>query len=105
MSIELGSLCYLHSYEHYLKSGGETVLYVGDLSYSDEHDYKDMGLRWDTWGRFAERSAAYQPWMWNVGNHEVEFLPEVVHYLIITSVKSFHYFLKKLLNLMLLRLC
>ncbi|KAK7347114.1 hypothetical protein VNO80_21641 [Phaseolus coccineus] len=67
----------LSTLEHYLESGGQAVLYVGDLSYSDEHEFEDVGLRWDTWGRFAEKSAAYQPWFWNVGNHEVEFMPEV----------------------------
>ena len=75
----------LSTLEHYLESGGQAVLYVGDLSYSDEHEFEDVGLRWDTWGRFAEKSAAYQPWFWNVGNHEVEFMPEVV------TPKKFYY--------------
>ncbi|KAK4757219.1 hypothetical protein SAY87_007346 [Trapa incisa] len=48
---------------------GKTVLIVGDLSYAD---------RWDTWGRFIERSAAYQPWIWTAGNHELDFVPEIV---------------------------
>ncbi|KAL8556210.1 hypothetical protein ACS0TY_003851 [Phlomoides rotata] len=55
---------------------GETVLYVGDLSYADNHPNHD-NVRWDTWGRFAERSVAYQPWIWTAGNHELDFAPEI----------------------------
>ncbi|PHU10694.1 hypothetical protein BC332_22554 [Capsicum chinense] len=33
--------------------------------------------RWDTWGRFVERSNAYQPWIWTAGNHDVDFAPEI----------------------------
>ncbi|XP_076931041.1 phosphoenolpyruvate phosphatase-like [Bidens hawaiensis] len=36
-----------------------------------------MGERWDSYARFVERNAAYQPWLWIVGNHEVEYLPEI----------------------------
>ncbi|XP_043696041.1 purple acid phosphatase-like isoform X2 [Telopea speciosissima] len=50
---------------------GQTVLYVGDFSYADNYPFHD-NTRWDTWGRFIERSAAYQPWIWTVGNHEVD---------------------------------
>lgn len=55
----------------------EAVLYVGDLSYADnywDHDNR----RWDSWGRFVERSTAYQPWIWTAGNHELDFAPELV---------------------------
>jgi hypothetical protein len=62
---------------HYLESPGQTLLNVGDLSYADDYPL-DYQVRWDTWSRFIERSAAYQPWIWTAGNHELEFLPEVV---------------------------
>uniref|UniRef100_A0A5B6ZX04 Purple acid phosphatase n=1 Tax=Davidia involucrata TaxID=16924 RepID=A0A5B6ZX04_DAVIN len=55
---------------------GKTVLYVGDLSYADNYPNHD-NVRWDTWGRFTERSAAYQPWIWTAGNHEIDFAPEI----------------------------
>ncbi|CAL8175923.1 unnamed protein product [Prunus armeniaca] len=38
---------------------GQTVLYLGDLSYADDYPYHD-NVRWDTWGRFTERSAGVQ---------------------------------------------
>lgn len=56
---------------------GQAVLFVGDLSYADEHPFSD-NVRWDTWGRFSERSVAYQPWIWTAGNHEIDFSPELV---------------------------
>ncbi|XP_057967627.1 bifunctional purple acid phosphatase 26-like [Malania oleifera] len=65
----------LSTLEHYVESGGQTVLFVGDLSYSDRYQYNDVGIRWDTWGRFVEHSAAYQPWIWSAGNHEIEYMP------------------------------
>nr|XP_007131383.1 hypothetical protein PHAVU_011G009200g [Phaseolus vulgaris]XP_007131384.1 hypothetical protein PHAVU_011G009200g [Phaseolus vulgaris]ESW03377.1 hypothetical protein PHAVU_011G009200g [Phaseolus vulgaris]ESW03378.1 hypothetical protein PHAVU_011G009200g [Phaseolus vulgaris] len=52
---------------------GETVLFVGDLSYADKYPNHD-NVRWDTWGRFTERSVAYQPWIWTAGNHEIDFV-------------------------------
>ncbi|KAB2023276.1 hypothetical protein E1A91_D06G007300v1 [Gossypium mustelinum] len=55
---------------------GQTVLYVGDLSYSNDYPLHDNS-RWDTWGRFVERNAAYQPWIWTAGNHELDFAPEI----------------------------
>ncbi|KAL6846870.1 hypothetical protein ACP4OV_022723 [Aristida adscensionis] len=61
---------------HYEADGGDAVLFIGDLSYADaypEHDNR----RWDTWGRFSERVAAYQPWIWTAGNHEIDFAPEI----------------------------
>jgi len=56
---------------------GQTVLFVGDLSYADNYPNHD-NVRWDTWGRFVERSTAYQPWIWTAGNHELDFAPEIV---------------------------
>ncbi|KAI3949098.1 hypothetical protein MKW92_041012 [Papaver armeniacum] len=56
-------------------SKGQTVLFVGDLSYADNYPLHDNN-RWDSWGRFVERSNAYQPWIWTAGNHEIDFLPE-----------------------------
>ncbi|GAB2267696.1 prolyl aminopeptidase [Dionaea muscipula] len=55
---------------------GQTVLFVGDLSYADDYPFHD-NTRWDTWGRFTERSAAYQPWIWTAGNHEIDFAPDL----------------------------
>ncbi|KAJ0963150.1 hypothetical protein J5N97_028272 [Dioscorea zingiberensis] len=55
---------------------GEAVLFVGDLSYADNYPNHD-NVRWDTWGRFVERSVAYQPWIWTAGNHEIDFAPEI----------------------------
>ncbi|KAM0017932.1 putative Acid phosphatase [Helianthus debilis subsp. tardiflorus] len=34
-----------------------------------------MGVRWDTYGRFAERIQAYNPWISTAGNHEIEYMP------------------------------
>ncbi|KAI4344198.1 hypothetical protein L6164_011449 [Bauhinia variegata] len=65
----------LSTLEHYMQSEAQTVLFVGDLSYADRYQYNDVGLRWDTWGRFVERSAAYQPWIWCAGNHEIDYFP------------------------------
>ncbi|GAU34927.1 hypothetical protein TSUD_312580, partial [Trifolium subterraneum] len=55
---------------------GQTMLYVGDLSYANDYPFHD-NTRWDTWGRFIERVAAYQPWIWTAGNHEIDFAPEL----------------------------
>ncbi|KAI5061818.1 hypothetical protein GOP47_0022357 [Adiantum capillus-veneris] len=60
--------------EHYVQSKGQTVLLVGDCSYADKYPFYDNN-RWDTWGRFIERSAAYQPWLWTPGNHDIESGP------------------------------
>ncbi|PIA42298.1 hypothetical protein AQUCO_02000032v1 [Aquilegia coerulea] len=67
----------LSTLEHYMQSGGQTLLFVGDLSYADRYENNDVGIRWDSWGRFIERSAAYQPWIWTVGNHEIEYMPKM----------------------------
>ncbi|XP_008242837.1 PREDICTED: bifunctional purple acid phosphatase 26 [Prunus mume] len=65
----------LSTLEHYMQSKGQAVLFLGDLSYADRYQYNEVGLRWDTWGRFVEQSTAYQPWIWSAGNHEIEFMP------------------------------
>lgn len=65
----------LSTLEHYLQSGAQAVLFVGDLSYADRYQYNDVGIRWDSWGRFVEKSTAYQPWIWSAGNHEIEYFP------------------------------
>ncbi|KAM6553321.1 hypothetical protein CsatB_014083 [Cannabis sativa] len=71
----------LSTLEHYMESKAKAVLFLGDLSYADRYassyEYDQIGLRWDTWGRFVEPSTAYQPWIWNTGNHEVDFLPQL----------------------------
>lgn len=76
---DLGQTCdsnrTLSHYESNPKA--ETVLFVGDLSYADNYPNHDNN-RWDTWGRFVERSTAYQPWIWTAGNHELDFEPTIV---------------------------
>ncbi|KAL0334008.1 UNVERIFIED_CONTAM: Bifunctional purple acid phosphatase 26, partial [Sesamum angustifolium] len=67
----------LSTLEHSMQTGAQTILFVGDLSYADRYDNHDVGVRWDSWGRFAERSAAYQPWIWSAGNHEIEYFPHM----------------------------
>ncbi|KAL9660648.1 hypothetical protein QQ045_025465 [Rhodiola kirilowii] len=67
----------LSTLEHCIDSGAQAVLFVGDFSYADRYDHNDIGVRWDTWGRLLERSAAYQPWLWSVGNHEIEYFPHL----------------------------
>lgn len=68
----------LSTLEHYMESGAQTVLFLGDLSYADRYQFIDVGVRWDSWGRFVERSAAYQPWIWSAGNHEIEYMTYMV---------------------------
>ncbi|KAI3519197.1 hypothetical protein L1887_08224 [Cichorium endivia] len=66
--------------EHYLASRkGQTVLYVGDFSYADVHPYHD-NEKWDTFGRFVEKSNAYEPWIYIAGNHELDVAPEIDEY-------------------------
>jgi acid phosphatase type 7 len=60
-----------------MQSGGQTVLMVGDLSYADNYAHND-GIRWDTFARLIEPSAAYQPWITAAGNHEIEYRPDLV---------------------------
>ncbi|KAE8658244.1 hypothetical protein F3Y22_tig00116973pilonHSYRG00035 [Hibiscus syriacus] len=67
----------LSTLDHYMQSGGQTVLFLGDLSYADRYQLNDVSIRWDSWGRFIERSAAYQPWIWSAGNREIEYMPDV----------------------------
>ncbi|XP_024016469.1 purple acid phosphatase 5 isoform X2 [Eutrema salsugineum] len=58
---------------HYMSNPkGQAVLFVGDLSYADDHPNHDQ-RKWDSYGRFVEPSAAYQPWIWAAGNHEIDF--------------------------------
>lgn len=68
----------LSTLDHYIQSGAQAVLFLGDLSYADRYQYTDVGLRWDTWGRFVEKSTAYQPWIWSAGNHEIDYMPYMV---------------------------
>lgn len=64
--------------DHYVSNPkGQAMLFIGDLSYADDHPHHD-NERWDTWGRFVEKSTAYQPWIWTAGNHEIDFVPEIV---------------------------
>ncbi|KAK9062022.1 hypothetical protein SSX86_019206 [Deinandra increscens subsp. villosa] len=63
--------------EHYLTSGkGQTVLFLGDFSYADVHPFHD-NEKWDTFGRFIEKSSAYEPWIYVAGNHELDLAPEI----------------------------
>lgn len=68
----------LSTLEHCMQTGAQSILFVGDLSYADRYDNNDVGIRWDSWGRFVEQSAAYQPWIWSAGNHEIEYFPHLV---------------------------
>ncbi|KAF5822913.1 putative Acid phosphatase [Helianthus annuus] len=56
---------------------GQAVLFVGDISYADNYPNHD-NKRWDSLGRFAERSIVYQPWIWTTGNHELHYAPKIV---------------------------
>ncbi|KAK9102067.1 hypothetical protein Sjap_019321 [Stephania japonica] len=67
----------LSTLEHYMQSGGQAVLFVGDLSYADAYRDNGIGIRWDSWGRFVERSTAYQPWIWSAGNHDIDYMPNL----------------------------
>ncbi|KAK4727780.1 hypothetical protein R3W88_032697 [Solanum pinnatisectum] len=78
----------LSTLQHYMNSGAKSVLFVGDLSYADRYKYHDVGVRWDSWGRFVEPSTAYQPWIWNTGNHEIEYMPYMGE---VTMFKSYLY--------------
>ncbi|GMP31847.1 hypothetical protein CsSME_00005897 [Camellia sinensis var. sinensis] len=64
--------------EHYVSNPikGQAVLFAGDLSYADDHPNHD-NTKWDTFGRFIEKSVAYQPWIWSAGNHEIDFAPNL----------------------------
>ncbi|ESR38829.1 hypothetical protein CICLE_v10027113mg [Citrus x clementina] len=65
------------TFEHYVSNPkGQAVLFVGDLSYADDHPQHD-NRRWDSWGRFVEKSTAYQAWIWVPGNHELDYAPEI----------------------------
>jgi hypothetical protein len=64
------------------------MLYVGDLSYANDYPFHD-NTRWDTWGRFIERVAAYQPWIWTAGNHEIDFAPELVCLQYLSTILTF----------------
>lgn len=64
--------------QHYMANKkADAMLFLGDLSYADDHPNHD-NRRWDTWGRFIEPSAAYQPWIWCAGNHELDYAPYLV---------------------------
>ncbi|KAI8013782.1 Purple acid phosphatase 5 [Camellia lanceoleosa] len=71
--------------EHYMSNPikGQAVLFAGDLSYADDHPNHD-NTKWDTFGRFIEKSVAYQPWIWSAGNHEIDLasnlLPKINRY-------------------------
>lgn len=66
------------TFEHYLSNPkGQAMVFVGDLSYADNHPFHD-NRKWDAWGRFVEKSTAYQPWIWTAGNHELDLAPEIV---------------------------
>ncbi|ESQ55503.1 hypothetical protein EUTSA_v10025132mg [Eutrema salsugineum] len=62
---------------HYMSNPkGQAVLFAGDLSYADDHPNHDQ-RKWDTWGRFVEPCAAYQPFIFAAGNHEIDYVPEI----------------------------
>uniref|UniRef100_A0A1J3J9J4 Purple acid phosphatase n=1 Tax=Noccaea caerulescens TaxID=107243 RepID=A0A1J3J9J4_NOCCA len=62
---------------HYMSnSKGQALLFAGDLSYADDHPNHDQ-RKWDSWGRFVEPCAAYQPFICAAGNHEIDFVPSI----------------------------
>ncbi|CAF2247752.1 unnamed protein product [Brassica rapa subsp. narinosa] len=62
---------------HYMSNPkGQTILFPGDLAYQDNHPNHDQ-RKWDTWGRFMEPCAAYQPIIYAAGNHEIDFVPNI----------------------------
>ncbi|CAA7035759.1 unnamed protein product [Microthlaspi erraticum] len=62
---------------HYMANPkGQAVLFAGDLSYADDHPNHDQ-RKWDSWGRFMEPCAAYQPFIYAAGNHEIDYVPEI----------------------------
>ncbi|GKB28567.1 purple acid phosphatase 5-like protein, partial [Tanacetum coccineum] len=48
------------------------MLFLGDLSYVDVHPFHDYE-KWDTFGRFIEKSSAYKPWIYLL-EFEIELL-------------------------------
>lgn len=77
---DLGQTLHSHStLQHYKEGEGQCVLFVGDLTYADRHTEapNEIGLRWDTWGRLIEPVAAYQPWIWTTGNHDIDYFPDL----------------------------
>ncbi|PSC71931.1 putative purple acid phosphatase 20 [Micractinium conductrix] len=57
----------LSTLDHLTVSAPESILLTGDLSYADGYQ-----PRWDTWVRMVENFTASMPWMYCVGNHEIE---------------------------------
>jgi metallophosphoesterase superfamily enzyme len=91
--------------EHYVANpNGQAMLFVGDLSYADDHPNHD-NMRWDTWGRFVEKSTAYQPWIWTAGNHELDFAPEIVRILSMSCLYRLDLIFKFMVNLALIVYC
>ncbi|KAL9309511.1 putative Acid phosphatase [Arabidopsis thaliana] len=64
-------------YNYMSNPKGQAVLFAGDLSYADDHPNHDQS-KWDSYGRFVEPSAAYQPWIWAAGNHEIDYAQSIV---------------------------
>ncbi|KAL9831386.1 Purple acid phosphatase 19 [Arabidopsis thaliana] len=65
-------------YNYMSNPKGQAVLFAGDLSYADDHPNHDQ-RKWDSYGRFVEPSAAYQPWIWAAGNHEIDYAESIPH--------------------------
>ncbi|CAD5318805.1 unnamed protein product [Arabidopsis thaliana] len=63
-------------YNYMSNPKGQAMLFVGDLSYADDHPNHDQ-RKWDSYGRFVEPSAAYQPWIWAAGNHEIDYAQSI----------------------------
>ncbi|KVI08794.1 Iron/zinc purple acid phosphatase-like C-terminal domain-containing protein [Cynara cardunculus var. scolymus] len=73
--------------DHYLATKkGQTVLFLGDFSYADVHPFHD-NEKWDTYGRFVEKSNAYEPWIYTAGNHELDLAPEIGEYVLFKPYK------------------
>ncbi|CAA0290577.1 unnamed protein product [Arabidopsis thaliana] len=63
-------------YNYMSNPKGQAVLFAGDLSYADDHPNHDQS-KWDSYGRFVEPSAAYQPWIWAAGNHKIDYAQSI----------------------------
>ncbi|GJU26879.1 purple acid phosphatase 5 [Tanacetum coccineum] len=53
------------------------MLFLSDLSYVDIHPFHD-NMKWDTFGKFIEKSSTDDPWIYVAGNHELDLPPEIV---------------------------
>eukprot|EP00245_Coleochaete_scutata_P003365 TRINITY_DN14952_c0_g1_i1.p1 TRINITY_DN14952_c0_g1~~TRINITY_DN14952_c0_g1_i1.p1 ORF type:complete len:613 (+),score=75.13 TRINITY_DN14952_c0_g1_i1:45-1883(+) len=53
---------------HVQESNVSYSLFLGDMSYADSYQ-----PRWDTWGRLVTKMTSAIPFMYTLGNHEIEY--------------------------------